>query len=298
MKDILEKLKKLQKYVEKKETYQELLDMGVDSYVEEKIGKRSTFTDKEPVKEIAEAPKEIERNYKYLIFAILTTIVEVIAIIATFSSSLLSDPGLLPFLGLISLVIIAGIYGTVKLYINDKDDRDYYDSYLKKCEEVRAQNKKYSDEYKTKMANYKAKLSKHQAECAEYDRKRAELEVEYPKICAILEKNIETVNKNIALYGTGIGERYHNFEKLEMIIRIIENGRADSLKEALNIYEEDAHRRKVEREEQTRTLLSLQEANEKYDEIRRRCRNCSHYYTCSTKYLDNCSAYVPKKSWY
>ncbi|MBQ8290586.1 MAG: hypothetical protein IJY01_06945 [Clostridia bacterium] len=296
MKDILEKLKKLQEYVEKKETYQELLDMGVDSYVEEKIGKRSTFTDKEPVKEIAEAPKEIKRNYKYLIFAILATIVEVIVIIATFSSSLLSNLGLLILF--LAIIIVPCIWGTVNLYIADKSDRRYYNLYLEKCEEVRAQNKKYSDEYKTKMANYKAKLSKHQAECAEYDRKRAELEVEYPKICAILEKNIETVNKNIALYSTGIGERYHDFEKLEMIIRIIENGRADSLKEALNIYEEDAHRRKVEREEQTRTLLSLREANERAEnereEAQRRCWHCRHELTCSTKYLVNCSAYDPR----
>ena len=85
--------------------------------------------------------------------------------------------------------------------------------------------------------------------------------------------------------------------QVDTLIEYLKSGRADNLKEAIEVYEEELFRKKELQ------ILREQEAQRKYEakkekDSQKRCDYCARYYDCSMKYSDgayNCTAFYPKK---
>lgn len=80
---------------------------------------------------------------------------------------------------------------------------------------------------------YPKKLSKYQEECKDYDEKKDSLIKEYNDNLSKIDKDIDKLNTEINGYKDLISPKY--MSDIPSIISILEDGRADSLKDALNL---------------------------------------------------------------
>ena len=104
---------------------------------------------------------------------------------------------------------------------------------------------------KTKKYNKIAEQLHAEAEvykAVEMGRIVEELEIEVKKIQAELN---EFTEKNIHLYEC-VPAKYRNSRAVSNLYSLVNDGRADTLKEAINMYEEQKHRRQIEDEERER----------------------------------------------
>lgn len=163
---------------------------------------------------------------------------------------------------------------------------------------------------------------------AERDAKLPPLKEEYVQWRKDVLAKLQEAQNAISLYEPYLPEHYH--KNAEEIAKILENGRADDIKEAINIFEEDERerarreeeRRRIEAEERYRRLMEqkAEEADMEAQAKERtaaenarkelhkrqmaaidRCVHCIHYSSCGynlrdsfSKSGDICPSYRPK----
>ena len=172
---------------------------------------------------------------------------------------------------------------------------------------------KLEKEFEQNMKNYEEKLIEHNENLNEFLEeykvwreiylKHLEEEKEIAKkleadrlaeIEKIERQELTPVLTELARINT-VPNNYLNV--LDKIIMLIKSGRAEDLKEAINLYEEIQYR------ERQLQLQREQEANRRYEaqrerEAQKRCDYCDLYWDCRMKYSDsayNCTAFRPTK---
>ena len=128
----------------------------------------------------------------------------------------------------ILLVLINVIYSK---YMNEKNSIiDIIDN-CNKIVELNIKNKEFNDN------KYPELVKKYNEDIAAYENRVIELKQEYAKMYADADKEIDRLNNELQLFEDIISKRY--FSRAKDLAEIIEDGRADSLKEALNILKSD-----------------------------------------------------------
>lgn len=153
---------------------------------------------------------------------------------------------------------------------------------------------------------------------AEYEEKLPEMIERYLEAGAIVRNELEEANAQIAKRSDILPLQYH--DHAEEIATIILNMRAESLKEAINVFEQDQHAarmqamelERIENEarhqetmrrqaaEQARAAAEAQQrmlrdqAERERSEAYRRCRACAHYGNCRVTGQINCGGFRPK----
>lgn len=207
----------------------------------------------------------------------------------------------------IILLIACGVLAkkALDLHIELKPLIEKYERQKKEAEE----NKKYNETVLPGLlAEREAKLPALREEYAEW----------YKKVLSALE-NIEKLYAEVAHF---LPEYYH--KNAGQIATILEHGRADSIKEAINIFEEDCraemlaeenrrHQEKMEKEASA-TARAAEEArkeaqrksdaelNARKDAASKRCRHCANAPSCAWNVKDGfmrsgdvCPSYRPSK---
>ena len=82
---------------------------------------------------------------------------------------------------------------------------------------------------------------------------------------------------------------------LEDIIDLLCTNRADSLKEAINLYEEISDREKQYALQQKQYALQQEKKKQEEADARQQCRSCVHYNACNVKFRPNCASYIPER---
>lgn len=230
--EILVKLKKLKDLLDKKNETKQLLG-NLDKLVDEKYDLKKPLPPKTPKK--PDVPQKPFESYptapKKYIFETLGRQVLMFSFLAILT---LSSFALLGFLGILMLlvdgILICGQYITTKSYATR----------LKKYEDLLRKNKKYEEDYvayneKVKMYNKELIVLRKKKE--EYSKEFEIYKEEHDKNYCVEEKKIKENLKNldelICRYNDDLSDKFHS--DVARIIEIIEDGRADSLKEALNI---------------------------------------------------------------
>lgn len=177
------------------------------------------------------------------------------------------------------------IYFLIKLLIIKKKRNENYKTKYEKYVEVKTKNEK-ANYYNQNV--YPTLLEKYENDVEEYVSKCKELDEEYKSKYDIERKiyleekedaNIELkkLNTEISKYKDLISENY--YDSLYYIVQIIDNGRADSLKEAINIFHQDSHELELINEQRRKNKI-LEE-----DLQSRRSQEAEHY-----KYMESIAA--------
>lgn len=99
-----------------------------------------------------------------------------------------------------------------------------------------------------------------------YDKNRyATLKIQYDDLSEEIEKNkntIESIIEKIRDRISVLPETYRYYIAANYIYNTLNDGRADNMKEALNLYEEQLHRWKIENANDTMTALQRQQASD------------------------------------
>ncbi len=194
-------------------------------------------------------------------------------------------------------------------------------------------------------------IEKEKVECeyrrklGEYDRVLPKLRSEYGEKCTFLDGRISEIERNEMEYTSmastyevslGIPFCYQSVEEIKKLIKVVSDGRADSIKEAINVLVSDGYLQKqteyaqqqaeyakaraaveyqrLQQEENHRDAVMnvLQELQDRTDvaasdalkSAKKRgetqCYNCRRYWSCSQRrHNDNgmCTAFVPKESY-
>lgn len=205
-------------------------------------------------------------------------------------------------------------YEHTEKHINDI----VFANYSEGIDRLLEKNEVFKQDYKTFAARFK---DENKPILDAYKANIRENEEEYQALC-------EEANKKIAVCREFLDSvtilHPKMFSKADKIYTVIESGRADSIKEAINIVLSDE---RLDREEEERRneamrqqrvleqqaeenrrhnnemkLLAEKENNARKDAASKRCKHCARLNSCSysvrnsfTSTGDVCSAYIPKK---
>ncbi len=204
-----------------------------------------------------------------------------------------------------SFVRLTGIFAAVKK--RGKDIKEYHTN-VEKNKDI----KKYNE-------------NEYPQEVKRYQEKAKEILSEFNTVQQQAKENLPLVEEEIARLRDVISERYD--KDIDTILEIIEDGRADDLKEAINVLLEErraAEIRAEQREFQERlareqaqaaheaALMERQairemqveqkraaeqerwRANRETARAFRACRNCAHFTKCRRRGTVNCATYQPE----
>ena len=136
--------------------------------------------------------------------------------------------GILIFIVAVIIIIFNRYYSK---YINEKNLLIDAIDKCNKVIELNVKSKEYND------IKYPELEKKYQDDSKEYEKKVEELKIEYREKINNADKEINKLNDELKLLEGTISTRY--FSRAKDLAEIIEDGRADSLKEALNIMKSD-----------------------------------------------------------
>lgn len=156
----------------------------------------------------------------------------------------------------ISAAILGGVYVAwwISYYV-------FKTTYKKKADKILDEATKNESERYAKYLKEKAVAD------IEIERQKRELKQDTETKCAQLRQKIATINdtikskKNLVLQTPGLAEEDKNLYTLNALITYFKRGKADSIKEAINIYDAEEHQKKMdEKAEKHRLMLQYQQS--------------------------------------
>ena len=124
-------------------------------------------------------------------------------------------------------------------------------AYEQESADYTAKYEEYKKVYQQKYADQRSRLEKEEAHEILFDIQIAKHEFEYSKT------QLETYKHEIES-STIVSEKFKNIEAIDTLISYLREQRADNLKEAMNLYYEEEHRRKLEELAQEQLRLTAE----------------------------------------
>lgn len=142
------------------------------------------------------------------------------------------------------LLLIGGIWPGVVWYIIFSF---YYDTHPTDAgKKAQAELLKEAETMKRKLENDKARLEHMNTSLeADIDEQKRSLEAEQNKIALEIQGYVMQPEVSWAL--NALSEDYMDYAIIEQLVKYLQGGRADNLKEAINLFEEELHRGRLEK---------------------------------------------------
>lgn len=235
---ICEQLTTFSKLLKEKNKIEKVAGMTKDEYVKKHVKVKKPV--KKPIKEVV-IPQEPEKPNQNK--TLITTVSLVGGIVAGLGVVGLSIVG-----GLGPIVAMAGMIATEAAFVvppalkMQKKENQYNQAYeeyqknLKKVNKTIAANKKneeYNNTYPELMKQYTDTVKKY--------------ELKYDEESTSSKERLDEINDRLKEYEGLISPKY--YQNINEIITIIEDGRADSIKEALNIFISDSKQNELIKEQ-------------------------------------------------
>lgn len=235
---ICEQLTTFSKLLKEKNKIEKVAGMTKDEYVKKHVKVKKPV--KKPIKEVV-IPQEPEKPNQNK--TLITTVSLVGGIVAGLGVVGLSIVG-----GLGPIVAMAGMIATEAAFVvppalkMQKKENQYNQAYeeyqknLKKVNKTIATNKKneeYNNTYPELMKQYTDTVKKY--------------ELKYDEESTSSKERLDEINDRLKEYEGLISTKY--YQNINEIITIIEDGRADSIKEALNIFISDSKQNELIKEQ-------------------------------------------------
>ena len=141
------------------------------------------------------------------------------------------------------ILLIGGIWPGVVWYIIFSG---YYNSHpIDAGKKAQAELLKEAEAMKQKLENDKARLERLNTSFeAEIDEQKRSLEAEQNKFALEIQGYVMQPEVSWAL--NALSEDYMDYAIIEQLVKYLQGGRADNLKEAINLFEEELHRGRLE----------------------------------------------------
>jgi len=232
----------------------------------------------------------------------------------------------IPGLVLLIRIIVDLIQRTSELKKDNKEINEFnskqlgkyaieVDKYAIEKEKYDKEEQKYlslDKEYKENIIKYKEKLNEYNKAKEKFQSDiDDEVKRRMPKQEAIneqIDKEAEQIYRAVlSKLSLDFPEKYYN--EVSSFIEIFEDCRADSVKEAVNVYLNDKHNEQMLDEQRNLSLMQEEENERRREEEDRktrdrehderkeaeyRCNHCKKYRDCHTRYILHCSAFQPK----
>lgn len=240
LKELCEKLKQLSKSIKMKAACENFFKYSEDEYVEENVQtKKPVLKQMEPIAEPKKPAFTKKQTYILLVIGFLCMIMQIpLVFISDFAEVMYIGirPFILPALSFI--IIISSLVLGAKVNI--------YEEKIKKYNDIIIQNKKNEEEN-----NHYPELLKR------YEEDIINCKNVYKKKCLEKKKLMQEAEKEIEKFGDIINPKF--YPNIDDIIEILEDGRADSLKEAINIFVSDSIQKELVKEQQKMNEITEQQ---------------------------------------
>lgn len=212
-------------------------------------------------------------------------------------------------------------------------------AYSKSLSKYQSEQRKAREGYLQYRAECEAKQRRRRAE---YRSNPARFEQEFFEKTANIQDRITQLNEEEKMVAQkrrrlenelGIPSRYNDTTSLERLVNIINDGRADSLKEAINVYESDKemqkqtdYAKKLAEYAQAQAMIQYERMKQEQDSSQQvaaiisqlhdeaaqanrkdgkrrgveQCYNCKRYLTCSQRYNNDtgmCTGFLPTEKY-
>ena len=315
-KELALKMEKLQPLVEKYNRTEDAIRYGEDGYIRthcQKPTKRDVPDEKRPTRPSSPSAK----GFIPIFISGAVLLLFIVITINTFIKSGTEGFGF----GLMTLCVFLAIPVVIsakRIY----DDWDLYKYHLRKYEgELEEYNKRLATNQKDIDYNEKEYPRLMKA----YDESVERAKREYRELEAKTKKELASLSEEIEGLDVGLSHKYYS--GIYFIAKYIRDGEAESLSEAVQLYnqsmreldEELERKAREEREEEFRREMRDREIERDMEERSRRdkerreaqrreyeeklaakdrCRNCIHRPNCRAYGTVNCASYSPQKSHY
>ena len=279
-------------------------------------------------------PLKPEANKSAIRWFFISFFVSVVCILLS-SCDLFWIPSNIPLIILVSLLtfpsLICCAVNGFRIIVRMIKNIPAMNAYKRSNEKYQLEKIKLQDDYQQYRATQEAEQNRKRME---YRSNPVRFEEEYYEKRANLQNLIAQLNvekrqneqKQMWLRSKlGIPQKYSDVASLKQILDVLEDGRADSIKEAINVYEygkelqeqtkyakmqalfqyERMEQEKDNSEQVAAMLSQLQHVAESNREDAKRrgteqCNNCKRYLTCSQKYNNDtgmCTGFIPTEKY-
>lgn len=235
---ICEQLTTFSKLLKEKNKIEKVAGMTKDEYVKKHVKVKKP--EKKPIKEVV-IPQEPEKPNKNLTLgSVLVIVGGVVAGAGAVGLSLVAGfSTIVTFAASIAIEAAAVVPPILKIQKKENQYNQAYEEYkknLKKANKTIAANKKneeYNNTYPELMKQYTDTVNKY--------------ELKYEEESTSSKERLDEINVKLKEYEGLISPKY--YQNINEIITIIEDGRADSIKEALNIFISDSKQNELIKEQ-------------------------------------------------
>lgn len=272
---------------------------------------------------LSNAKENTEKRKQYLMIAAGVTVLLLVIYFIT----------IVQFFNTLSVI---GIFGTAAMGWSYKTSKDELKKHQKNYDEAMSQHSESLTSFRKALTSYEKDISVAMEQLVRYELGYYQKYPKYKEIVFGYEEKLKTAEKELDENYEKLGQidfiPLEYFHLVSRIISMLESGRADSYKEALNMAideerqdameaerrQEEARRlealeRQAEEERRHNMMMERQQADherameraarEQAEETRmmgvRKCWNCANYGKCSSKIIGsgaglNCGGYRPK----
>lgn len=234
---ICDKLGTLSKLLKEKNNIEKVANISKEEYVKKHVKIKKPV--KKPIKEVV-IPQEPEKpNQNKTLITTASLVGGIVAGVGAVVLSAVGGPGIIAAAGVIAAEAAFVVPSALKMQKKENQYNQAYEEYkknLKKTNKIIASNKKneeYNNTYQELLQQYTTAVKK--------------CESKYDEENALSKEKIGEINARLQEYEGMISPKY--YQNIGEIITIIEDGRADSIKEALNIFISDSKQNELIKEQ-------------------------------------------------